>query len=67
MASCFPEFVVYNSNVVAHLSYSEDVPNLKALADIMNAEYARDENDIIIRINSALLLPKNIIETLIDH
>ena len=35
--------------VVAHLSYS-GVPNLKALADIMNAEYSRNEHGAIIKV-----------------
>jgi hypothetical protein len=27
-----------------------EVPNLKALADVMNAEYSRDENGMIIKV-----------------
>ena len=41
--------VAYDGIVVAHLSYSE-VPNLKALAEVMNAEYSRDENGMIIKV-----------------
>jgi hypothetical protein len=39
--------VVYDGIVVAHLSYS-GVPNLKALADVVNAEYYGDEKCMII-------------------
>jgi hypothetical protein len=46
-----PNFVVvYDGIVVAYLSYSGEVPNLKALADIMNAEYSRNEHGAIIKV-----------------
>jgi hypothetical protein len=48
MAICFSEF--FNEVfVVAHLSYQKSG---KALADVMNAEYSRDENDMKIKVNT---------------
>ena len=41
--------VAYDGIVVAHLSYS-GVPNLKALADVLNAEYSRNEHGAIIKV-----------------
>ncbi|MFL6382853.1 MAG: hypothetical protein ACJ72S_16430, partial [Nitrososphaeraceae archaeon] len=46
--------VIINTGILAELYKHgvtrDQLPNLKALADVMNAEYSRDENGMIIKV-----------------
>jgi hypothetical protein len=47
LAICFSEFSM--RYLLLLIFPTRDVPNLKALADVMNAEYSRDEHGMIIK------------------